>query len=118
MGTSPAGKQAAPKQEINTQAGEKEQNKSEKYTVLEEQREDTDTGAGQDIFPDQEDAEENGHSRQIDEQILPQHTGEGFSQEAESGSVSVQDIISVQPQSLNPVNFRITNDDLGTGGPK
>ena len=125
MGTAPAGKQAAPEQEINIQAGEKEQNKSEKYTVPEEQREES--GAGKDIYPDQEDTERNRQPKQADGQILIQHTGEEFSQEpeqaagipeAESVSVSVQDIVPAQPQSLNPVNFRITNDDLGAGGPK
>ena len=38
--------------------------------------------------------------------------------ETESGSVSVQDMAPDQPQSLNPINFRITDDDLGAGGPK
>ena len=38
--------------------------------------------------------------------------------EAQSGSVSAQDMVSDQPQFLNPVNFRITDDDLGAGGPK
>ena len=125
MGTSPAGKQAAPEQEINAHSGEKEQNKNDKYTAPEEQREES--GAGQDIFPDQEDAEGHGQSIQADGQIPIQHTGEEFSQEpeqaagipeAESGSVSAQDVIPNQPKSLNPVNFRITNDDLGAGGPK
>ena len=110
MGTAPAGKQAAPEQEINTQAGEKEQSKSEKYTVPEERQEDTEK-----------------QSIQADEQIPYQHTGEELSQEPELaagiieeqfGNIPAQDMVSAQPQSLNPVNFRITNDDLGAGGPK
>ena len=38
--------------------------------------------------------------------------------EAQSGIISAQDMVSGHPQSLNPVNFRITDDDLGAGGPK
>ena len=38
--------------------------------------------------------------------------------EAQSGSISAQDMVPDQTQSLNPVNFRITDDDLGAGGPK
>lgn len=125
MGTAPAGKQAVPEQEVKAQPGEKGQDKSNKYTALEGQPEEA--GAGQDIFSGQEDAEGHGKSIQADEEILPQHTREEFLQEpeqaagipeAESGSISVQDIISAQPQTLNPVNFHITDDDLGTGGPK
>ena len=58
-------------------------------------------------------------------QILYQLTGEELSQEAGqkpgiqgTGSIPIQDIASGQPQILNPVNFRITDDDLGAGGPK
>ena len=123
MGTAPAGKQAVPEQEINAQSGEKEQDKSDKYTVAEEQQEKA--GAGQDNSLNQGDEEK--QSIQADEQIPLKHTGEELSQEPEaaerimevpSGSVSVQEIISAQPQTLNPVNFHITDDDLGTGGPK
>ncbi len=123
MGTSLAEKQEAIEQEIHIQSGEKEQDKSNKYTELEGQQEEA--GAGQDNFLNQEDTEK--QSIQADEQILIQHTGEEFSQEPEaaerimevpSGSVSVQDIVLAQPQTLNPVNFHITDDDLGAGGPK
>ena len=116
MGTAPAGKREAIEQEINIQSGEKEQDKSNKYTAAEEQQEEA--GAGQDIFSGQEDAEG---------QIPIQYTGEEFSQEPEqaagiigvqSGSVPIQGMVSAQPQTSNPVNFRITDDDLGAGGPK
>ncbi len=125
MGTAPAGKQTVPEQEINAQPGEKGWNKSEKHTAPEEQQEET--GAEKAVFPAKEDTEENGQHKRVDGQILIQHTGEGFSQEpgqaagipeVKSGSVPIQDMVPDQPQSLNPVNFCITNDDLGAGGPK
>ena len=125
MGTALAERQTIPEQEINVQSGEKEQKKSEKHITSEEQQEEI--GAGQDNLPDQEDTEGHGQSMQTGEQISYQNTGEKLSQEpeqvagipeTESGSVSAQDIVSEQPQSLNQVNFRITNDDLGAGGPK
>ena len=127
MGTAPAGGQAASKREINTQEGEKEQEKSGKYFVSEEQPEKIQ--AGQDIFQDQEDAERHGQSRHEGEQTQYQHIGEELSQEPEpeagrletkSGREAAQDIVSNQltPQALNPVNFRITDEDLGAGGLK
>ena len=125
MGTAPAGKQTVPEQEINAQPGEKGWNKSEKHTAPEEQQEEP--GAEKAVFPAKEDTEENGQHKRVDGQILIQHTGEGFSQEpgqaagipeVKSGSVPIQDMVPDQPQSLNPVNFCITNDDLGAGGPK
>lgn len=125
MGTATAEKQTVPDQEINVQSGEKDQERSGKYIASKGQREEI--GAGQDNTPSQENAEEQGQSRQINEQAPYQHTVEEFPQEAEqtaeileteSDSVSAQDMVSDQPQSLNPINFHITNDDLGTGGPK
>ncbi len=109
MGTAPAEKQTDPDQEINARLGERKQEDAQ------ENRKEPENMEGQ------------GQSRQAEEQTPYQHTGEELSQEAkqaaeipetESGSVSAQDMVSDQPQSLNPVNFRITNDDLGAGGPK
>jgi len=123
MGIAPAEKQTVPKQEINARSEEKEQKKSGKSIASEEQREEI--GVEQDNTPSKENAEEQGQSRQAGEPY--RYTGEEISQEpeltagiieAQSGSVPAQDMVSDQPQSLNPVNFRITDDDLGAGGPK
>lgn len=125
MGTAPAEKQAVPAQEINAGSEEVEQKKSGKFIASKEQRKEIE--AGQDNTPSQENAEEQGQPRQAEGRTPSQHTGEGFLQESEQavgipetgpGSASAQDMVSDQPKFINPINFRITDDNLGAGGPK
>ena len=100
MGTAPAEKQAAPKKEAKAQPGEGKQEENRKEKILEEEDQEDKEGF-QDTLLQQEDVQEiqREPKKEID-------------------SISVQNIVSNQPQILNPVNFRITDDDLGAGGPK
>ncbi len=93
MGTAPAEKQAAPKKETKAQPGEGKQEENRKERILEEDAQEDKEGF-QNIFLQQKDVQEirRKPEKEID--------------------------TSNQPQILNPVNFRITDDDLGAGGPK
>ena len=111
MGTVPVGKQAVEGQGIKALPGEekKEENKKDKIPEKDDRE---DKEVFQDISLPQENKQEfQGRPEYTEEQGL------GLP-EMGVGSVPVQVIVPVQPQSLNPVNFRITDDDLGAGGPK